>query len=94
MHTVTVVDGVCDSQHMTWSSWCVRIYTTYMTSTGAETQCNNGGGYLLELSDESQQLADLKRLLSAKGISEVWLGGRKQKSWYWSKDGAMDSKIL
>ena len=65
-----------------------------MTSAGAETQCNNNDGSLLELSSEAVQLPELRELLSKYGAGNAWLGGKKQKSWYWSKDGVIDSKII
>ena len=76
----------CSSDTQELFGKCVNVSTTSRKQADAQKDCSPGR--LLVLSDEHSQLPSLQQLLSDKKLTEVWLGGSKLKTWFWSPDGS------
>jgi len=79
---------VCDQFSKPLGSKCVQVHHVGKRWEDAKSVCESAGGSLLELNDGSLQSVN-----SLNGLNQIWVGARKQKSWYWTSDGTMDSKL-
>ena len=86
---------MCPSHLTSWRDKCIKINSnSYKSWSDSQSDCVSEGGRLIEFNSTVQQAytdTEVSQLLQQYSLSKIWVGARKQKSWYWSDDGATNS---
>ena len=94
-HTTSVV---CPSHLTSWRDKCIKVNSnSYKSWSDSQSDCVSEGGRLIEFNSTVQQAytdTEVSQLLQQYNLSKIWVGARKQKSWYWSDDGTTNSGML
>ena len=86
-------EAVCSYNHLTWNDKCVKEFTSKKSWDDSRSRCASDGGRLIEFDSIGQiyTASDISHYLQSYSLSAIWVGARKQKSWYWSDDGTTNS---
>ena len=82
---------MCPSHLTSWKDKCIKVNSnSYKSWSDSQSDCVSEGGRLIEFNSTVQQAytdTEVSQLLQQYNLSKIWVGARKQKSWYWSDDG-------
>ena len=89
---------MCPSHLTSWRDKCIKINSnSYKSWSDSQSDCVSEGGSLIEFNSTVQQAytdTEVYQLLQQYRVTKIWVGARKQKSWYWSDDGTTNSGKL